>query len=274
MNFGGVSGAAYPTVVWGRNYDADSGDTLAAFFTTYKTGTNHEWSNVVNAGPSSQYPTFYTSTPLPPDDGGGSGGGQNPVVAMKVTTPANGSVNTSGSVVFVGGADTAAGDSDTNYNYYNYYIQSVTPGVLGKTHLDRDSVTNNNGFTFTPTSSGVIFVDRSGTTRNVPPGEYKLIIEGERKDGTRPSGEITVTFGTIEAPPPPPTNIQFEPKIPAIIEGRIKVNTSIGGVPRNLVQTVRRRVPASWREETYLRRKDTKTEVVDLGDIIVDKVDL
>jgi hypothetical protein len=239
VNFGGTSGAVTPTVTWGRNVDADTNTTLAAFLYTYATGTNHFYSKTVDAGPSSQYPTFYGS--------GSGGGGPDPgVVAMQITSPSPGTY-TSGPVVLTGQADTGAGDLASNYDWYDYFIESVEPGVLTEKQVDRDSPTNNSGFTFNPTTNGVTFVGRDGVTYVCPPGDYKLTVRGVRKDGTFPQASVTVTFGTASTPPPPPTDIEFSASTDFAVQARPKLVTSVGGIPKAQVTSVPKAIPLGFR---------------------------
>lgn len=246
MNFGGTPGAVTPTVVFGRNTDADTGATLAAFYTSYATGTNHAYPKTINAGPADQYPTFYTTTPGGVDPG--SGGGNPGVVAMQITSPATGTY-TSGSVVLTGQANTGAGDLASNYTWYDYYIEPVDSTVSGRKQVDRDSPTNNNGFTFNPTTAGITFVGRDTNTYTWPPGDYKLIVVGVRNDNTFPEGSVTVTFGdTTPAPPPtPPTTVEITDTVTFDVRARPKLVTALGGIPKAQVTSVVRAIPTAFR---------------------------
>lgn len=235
VNFGGTPGAVTPTVTWGRNRDIDTGTELAAFLYTYATGTNHFYTKTVNAGPSENYPTFYTTSN--PNPG---------VVAMKITSPIAGGYS-SGSVLFSGEADTAAGDLPSNYTYYDYYISSVDPDILTEKWLDRDPPNNNTGFTFNPTGSGLTFTARDGTSYTVPAGDYKLTVKGVRNDGTFPSASMTVSFGTVSPPPPPPTNIAIDQTTTYDVRARPKLVTAVGGIPKAQVTQKVKAIPLGFK---------------------------
>lgn len=251
MNFGKHSSKpTEPAVTWGRNVDVRTGQTLAAFYTAPRRfGTNHSWSRTINAGPSENYPTFYGS-----DGGGDDGGGNpNPTIQLKITTPAADSVHTSGTVTFVGGADTAAGDTDTAYSFMDYWIsfpdEVQSGGSLGTggIHLDHDKVTNNNGFLFDNiTADGVTFTRRNGTAPETHKGRAELLIVGTRNDGTFPEKKIEVTFGDV-TPPEPSQVIGFNMNITAKLEATPKLNTSLGGIPKTQVKQVLKRVPTAFK---------------------------
>jgi hypothetical protein len=258
MNFGkyAAQSTPEPTITWGRNVDADSGATLAAFYKTYAEGTNHSWSKTKNAGPSDTYPSYYTTGPPPPPPP------PNDTVTLLVTTPADESTHTSGPLVFVGGPDAAQDDSAANYNYFNYYLEYVNAeGNVITAHLDRDNATNNTGFTFsTITTGGVTFTDRSSVQHTVL-GEATLRIVGERKDGTGPKGEITVTFGE-EVGPPGATDVEFTPTITGFMAGKITVDTTTGGIDPAFIERVSRSVPATYRVRFVWKDSRNGREVV------------
>ena len=251
-NFGRHSGAAgaVPTVKWGGtigNLDAATGTKLAANYQGSPNGT------IVQVDDSSQFASFFTGPdpdpppPPPPPD-----------TDLVVTTPADASVHTSGTVVFVGGADTGAGDSADNYTFFDYYLATAD---LGEIFLDHDRSTSNTGFTFsTITADGVTFTDRSGVQRTVL-GEATLRIKGIRNDGSVPTGEVTVTFGDVTEDPPP-TGVDIEIAIVSTLRGPVNIDTSTGGVDPQYVKRVKRRVPASFKDEWYFEDERNDREVV------------
>lgn len=243
MNFGGS------TVVWGRNVDADDGTVLKPFYTTYQGSSN---GNTTPAGPSSNYPSF-TGTPPPPPPPAS--------VELVIDSPADASTHTSGSVLFHGGADTGAGDSADNYNWFDYYaLYTNDAGNAVEAFLDHDAPTANTGFTFTGvTSAGVTFTDRAGVTRSVK-GPMTLRLRGLRKDGTVPVKDITVTFGTVT----PPSATGFAVPITATTLTNLDVDQTEGGVPNELVRTLIRFKPTPD-TGSYPAHKETGQELVRSG---------
>lgn len=191
-------------------------------------------------------------------------GTPEPQAAVEVTSPANASTHTTGVVTLLGTADTDVGDSVSNYDAFNYYIEGVGDGTLAKTLVERDVAGSNNGVSFTASSSGVAFTDRNGVAYSEPAGDYILTVEGERKDGTRPAASVTVTFGIDDPPPPPPTDIQFAPIVTATMRGVIDIDTTTGGVAEP-IERVSRKIPVQYRVEWYWRGTQTLREVEFVG---------
>lgn len=275
MNFGKHSSQnTEPTITWGRNYDKATGQALAAFYTAPRRyGTNHSWGKTKNAGPSSDYPTFYGTQP-DPGGGGGGGGTPNPTIQLAITTPSPGASLTSGPVTFVGGANSGAGDSNSYYTFFDYFVafpDEVQPGGSvgsGRIHLDHDQVGNNTGFTFsTITNDGVTFTRRGGSSPETHVGRAELIIVGTRNDGTFPEHKIEVTFGVVEEPVPA-TEIGFRADVTATLSATPKLDTSQGGIPKAQVKQVFTRVPTAfkWRSVTIWDEDEggTGEEVVPL----------
>jgi hypothetical protein len=172
---------------------------------------------------------------------------------LQITTPAADSTHTSGSVVFIGGADTSVGDSDSNYFTFGYYFEDVL--------LASGSAGNDPGFTFHPTSAGVDFTDKAGTARSYTPGTYTLKIRGYRKDTSIPEKSIEVTFGTVVAPPPPSNNIGFSATVTLLNFPSVPdVDTRTGGVAEP-IERVSRKVPRQYVIEWYWRGTQTLREV-------------
>lgn len=172
---------------------------------------------------------------------------------LRIDTPIEGNVYTSGSVVFIGGADTSVGDSDSNYFTFGYYFEDVL--------LASGSAGNDPGFTFHPTSAGVDFTDKAGTARSYTPGTYTLKIRGYRKDTSIPEKSIEVTFGDVVAPPPPSGDIGFSASFTLLNFPSIPdVDTRTGGVAE-AIERVSRKVPRQYVIEWYWRGVQTQREV-------------
>lgn len=252
VNIGGTRSPPSCEVHWRNNLDADTGAPVAAY---YKSPGSIN-GTVKTAGPSGQYPSFYGTNPNPDPDPD-----PNPVVSLVVTTPSNGATHTSGTVTFLGGADTGAGDSAANYTYFNYYIESVAPDVLAKTHLDRDAAGANTGAVLTASTTGVTFTDRAGVTQSKPAGQYLLRIEGERNDGSRPFAEVTVTFGTV-GPPAAAGSFSIDVGVTTVTD--LHVDYSGGGIPDSMVET-RLRFKQTPDPEFYAAHAETGEELVRSG---------
>lgn len=174
-------------------------------------------------------------------------------------------------MTFLGGADAGQGDAASNYNYFQYHVlYTDANGNPISAYVDRDNATNNTGFTFsTITDDGVTFTDRSSVQHTVL-GDATLRITGERKDGSFPTGSITVTFGTV-VPPPPPSDVEFAPTLSAFASGVITIDTATGGVDPAFLERVPRQVPATYRATFIWRGVNTKREVIYQGGLPVYK---
>lgn len=255
-NFGNYTGHVAPTIEWGRNVDIN-GNTLAAFYRTVQ--STNAWSKTKPAKPASEYISFYgTTAPPPPDGGGGSTPPPDPVIQLKVTDPASGgSTYQSGTLLFKGSADTASGDLDTNYDWYDYHVvfpDEVQPNGetgTGRIWLDHDSPTNNTGFTFTTiSSSGVTFTRRGGSAPETHLGRAQLVVVGQRKNSsTWPEAQVEVTFGdtTPPAPPPPATNIAIQVDTNFEVRAVPKLKTAVGGIPKAQVTQIPVQIPLGTR---------------------------
>lgn len=251
-NFGNYSGHVSPTIEWGRNTDKN-GNPLGAFYRSAPKATN-DWSKTKPARAGSEYISFYTGTqPPPPDPGEEPPPPPDPVVQLVVTTPTPNQVFTSGSVTFVGGADTANGDLTSNYGYFQYHVtfpeevQANGTVGTGRIYLDRDSSGNNSGFTFnTISAAGVTFTRRNGTAPETHKGVADLTIIGERTGtSTWPEKTIRVTFGDL-TPPAPPTNLEFAVDVTARFDFQPKLNTQVGGIPKAQITMKPVRIPTAY----------------------------
>jgi hypothetical protein len=261
VNIGGSKGNT--AIEWGQNLNADTGTVIPC---QYKGSPN---GRVLAIKPRDQYPTVYGPGGGGGETGGGGGGGgtENPVIQLAITSPEDGSTHTSGTVVFLGGADAAAGDSDANYTFFDYKVRYPDPAnsALTKTaFLDHDRNTANTGFTFTVTSAGTTFNDRSSVSHTVL-GPATLVLEGIRNDGTVPSATVDVTFGEEDAPPPAATEIEFAASITAEMEGLVEIDSTLAGIPADFVARKSELVPRNYVRVwfDYDTRNDRKVVLID-----------
>ena len=250
VNVGGTNGNT--AIEWGRNLRKHDGATIPCF---YKTGSN---GRVLPLKARTDYPDFYRTNPKPDDDDDDGGGNPNPVISLQVESPADGSTHTSGSVLFKGSADEAAGDSDDKYSWFDYYVIYPRPTVsdpdaTATAFLDHDSPVSNTGFTFTVTTAGTVVTDRSSVQHTIL-GPATLQVRGTRNDGTFPTAEVDVIFGEpTEAPEA--TEIEFSADITATMTGAIEIDTATGGIDTIQVERVSRLEPTGYKTVWYFRDK-------------------
>lgn len=255
-------------IYYRNNLDAETGEAIRAF---YKTPTSIN-GTVKTAGPSSSYPSFYTDAPPPPPDE--EPPPPDPVRTLVISSPTEGAVYTSGPVVFVGSADEAAGDTDADYSFFDYYVSYPDPTNASSTKtafVDHDQATANTGFTFSNvTAAGAVFTDRSGVQHTVL-GEANLKVVGILKSGTTtaPTKSINVVFGDVETPPTA-TDLRFEPVIQAVMTGSPDIDSTIAGIPASEVGRRSRKVPATFRTEWFYVDVRNGREVVllETGDFV------
>lgn len=232
---GGSGGAfvnlgAGGSITWGRNLDAETGATIACQYKGSPNGT------VRPAGPSSEYATYYTDGRQPLTGGSGGGGEEEPEVdpTVAISSPADGSVHTSGTVTFMGDAE--APTLRSAFNNFEFWIANVDRNVYPETLLDVDSATGTvNGTNITATVDGPRFNNRQGVPQTPPAGQYELILRGKRGTGMFDVVDtITVTFGDTNPPPVITPQVAFQ--IQVNIDANVNVNTTTGGVPPNVVR--------------------------------------
>lgn len=233
-------------VYWGSNLDRASGATISVP------------SGCTQAGAPSNYPEVDTATL-----GGNPGGG---TVNLVITSPANDSVHLTGTITFVGGV--GEGDAFTNYRWFHFYLErTLDDGLIERYYLDRDGPDFVNGTTITASEDGPSFTDRVKGPVSLPADDFKLVMVGERLDDTEPFASVNVTIGDTEVVVGEDPLVSFSAEV--TMDAIVDVDTSVGGVPANLVRArPKERFVKSYQVQHY--RSDTGAIVKFNGTIWVE----